>query len=78
MATFSLLLNFDDYIRNLAKILVNFGNYANISAMPKFSKVFFHQSEQALSITYKKGLAVLYEFSGKVNLKHHFKPHGAS
>jgi hypothetical protein len=44
MATFSLLPNFDNYIRNPAKILAscqNFGNYVKILAMPKFSKVFF-------------------------------------
>ena len=39
MATFSLLSNFSNYIRNPVKILVT---------MPKFGKVFFwQQSEQA-------------------------------
>ena len=44
VATFSLLPNFGNYIRNPAKILAsyqNFGNYAKILSLPKFGKVFF-------------------------------------
>jgi hypothetical protein len=52
VATFSLLPNFGNYIRNHVKILTSSPKfwqlYQNL-AMPKFSKVFFffHQSEQA-------------------------------
>ena len=45
LATFSLLPNFDNYIRNPAKIFAscqNFGNYVKILALPKFGKVFFY------------------------------------
>ncbi len=44
IAIFSLLPKFDNYIRNLAKILTsyqNFSNYAKILSLPKFGKVFF-------------------------------------
>ncbi len=53
MATFSLLLNFGNYIRNPAKILIscqNFDNYVKILVISKFGKVFFHQNKQAISI----------------------------
>ena len=44
VATFSLLSNFGNYIRNPAKILSsyqNFGNYAKILVLLKFDKFFF-------------------------------------
>ncbi len=44
MATFSLLPNFGNYIRNPAKILTSYqnsGNYAKILAITKFGKVSF-------------------------------------
>ena len=44
MATFSLLPNFVNYIRNPVKILTsyqNFNNYTKILVLLKFSKVFF-------------------------------------
>jgi hypothetical protein len=44
VATFSLLPNFGNYIRNPAKILAscqNFGTDAKISTMLKFGKIFF-------------------------------------
>ncbi len=50
LATFSLLPNFDNYIRNPAKIFAscqNFDNYVKILALPKFDKIFLQQSEHA-------------------------------
>ena len=44
VATFSLLPNFGNYIRNHAKILAsyqNFGNNTKFLVLPKFGKVFF-------------------------------------
>ncbi len=52
MATFSLLPNFGNYIRNPAKILASYQNFiivVKILAMLNFGKVFFwQQSKQAL------------------------------
>ena len=44
VATFSLLPNFGNHIRNPAEILAsyqNFDNFTKILVMPKFGKVFF-------------------------------------
>jgi hypothetical protein len=63
VATFSLLSNFGNYIRNPAKILAscqNFGNYAKILAMPKFGKVFFGNKVNRPSIPPTFIILVLY------------------
>jgi hypothetical protein len=54
MATFSLLPNFSNYIRNSVKILTSYQNFScTVAKMLKFSKVFFwQQSEQALHVKF--------------------------